>query len=492
MKKAIQILSLLLLPNALLMAQIKMENLEKKPSAEGTPQYKSWFRGFDMMLQTVQTKTEGSANVTPVHEQYKNPEINFGYQKGKHKWEIGLAVERDDNSFYYENKVNGSNFGKSWDYATVNTRLGYSYQIYKINQRTNIDLGVGINWTYWLGGSILQPETSVGDKNIVANYKQVLEGKNAIGIDGKLQINYALSPHWQAHFFYQYRYAPQPLTSARAIYTNAQTGAYLEDARIKSTPSAIIVGLGLQYYVQPLYERIVKATVREQLIKKIHVGLEFGLVQNTGSRKSTVNTGAITDWDPIALISTKLGVNVGYRIGQHDVEIGYQTLNSFLNFQFDNIANRRQSRDDGFGLKAHYLPLRYYYSLFPDRKKWRIDVGTGLGLARFIEQEPTEFTEKTTLQETITFNNQRVSYSYLDQERMDHRQTACFEGNVRLRRLMYNEHWQFNLWGRYIYNPWSVRTVKFDIKYSNQPPRFGEVSTSFTSFGIGAGLSYLF
>jgi hypothetical protein len=492
MKKTIQILFFLFLSNGLLMAQIKMENLEKKPNAEGTPQYKSWFLGFDLRLQTVQTKVEGSANVTPVHEQYKNLSLQFGYQKGKHKWELGLAVETDDNSHDYKDRVYEYQNGFGSDGSTLTTRLGYSYQILKLNQRWNMDIGGGLNWTNSLNGEIFGNLSVLGG-TIRADFYETLLKRNVLAIDGKIQLNYALTPHLQAHFFYQYRYAPQNMRSTFAFFTDTKTKQILDKAYVYSSPTAVLVGLGLQYNMKPLFYRKPKEKIDEETVKEFHLDLEYGLVMNTGSMKSTVNRGTISRWDPTLLISPRAGINAGYRYGRHDVQVGFQTLLNFVNFQYDNIENFQQGHEQGFGTKAVYLPLRYYYSLFPQREKWKIDVGAGIGLARFIEQDSTDFAYKGSIQEEFTLaNNTKITYDLTYRERMDRRQTTCFEGNIRLRRLLYNEHWQFNVWGRYIYNPWSVRTVKFDIKYNNQPDRFGEVSTSFTSFGIGAGLSYVF
>ncbi len=492
MKKSIQILVLLQFSSVFLMAQIKVENLEEKPLLGKTPQYKSWFRSFDLTLQTVQTKVDGSPNITPVHEQYKNLGVQLGYQQGKHKWEIGLAVEVDDNSHDYKDEVYQHQSGFGSDGSTLTTALGYSYQILKLNKRWNVDIGGGVNWTNSLNGQIFD-DRSVIYGSVVSSFHETLLRRNVLSVNGKIQVNYALTPHLQAHFFYKYRYAPQYMRSIFALYTDAKTGQILDRAEIKSSPSAVLVGLGLQYNVQPIFYRKPKENIDEETVKEYHISLEYGLFYNTGSMKSTVNTGTIKAWDPVAATNSHPSVTVGYRHGRHDFEIGVQMLCNYVNFQFDNIAATQQSREDGRGTQAIYLPLRYHLSLFPQREKWKIDAGVGIGYARFLEQDSTEFTDKTTIQETITVGtNKPISYDYSDKERMNHRETTCFEGSFRLRRLFYNEHWQFNVWGRYIWNPWSVRTVKFDIQYSNKPPRFGEVSTSFTSFGLGAGLSYIF
>jgi hypothetical protein len=493
MKKTIQILSLLLLPNFVLIAQIKIEKLENKTTTEAPPQYKSWFRGFDMALQTCQTQTKGSPNVTSVKEQYKNVGIHVGYQSNKHKWEIGLSLGRDDNSWTYKNTNLDVQIGHGTDRPISTMRLGYTYQIYKINKRWTIDVGGGVNWVNLINRDSLNGLGNTDGEKIIWYADETILRKNSFCIDGKIQLNYTLTPHWQAHLLYQYRYAPQYLRSSYAVYYDFKTVQKLDAAYTKSSPSAVLIGLGLQYHIQPLFDRPIKEIKPEISLKSFHIGLDYGLINNTGSMKSTVNLGSISGFDPIVLITPRAGINIGYRYGRHDFEMGFQTLLNFVNFQFDTIGNFTQAREQGFGTKAIYLPLRYHYSLLPQRKKWKIDAGVGIGFARFIEQDSTEFTDKTTIQETITLsNNTVVSYDYSDKERMNHRQTACFEGNFRLRRQFYNEHWQFNLWGRYIWNPWSMRTVKFDIKYNNQPERFGQVSTSLTSFGVGAGLSYAF
>ena len=495
MKKSLQILLLLSLPTAFLNAQIKADKLDDKKNIETTPpQYKGLFGGFDLMLQTVKTKVNGSANVTPFHENYRNLGFHVGYQSNKHKYELGLAVEKDDATWNYVNAAHDANLGSGVDYATLNTRLGYSYQLLKLNKRTNIEIGGGLNWTHWLVEELWPSYQTTTDK-VILSYDEKLERRNSLAIDGRVQLNYALTPHLQARLFYQYRYAPQPLRTISANYYILGIVSKPDLATITSSATASIIGVGLQYNIKPLFSRKPKEEVEEESVKGFHVGLEYGLFVNTGSRKTTVNYGSIGNSTPIPLLSRRASLEVGYRHGRHDVVVGFQRLKSSLSYKFDDSQNfySIQERSDDDGENAYYVPLRYYYSLFPKSQVWKIDAGVGVAYARFIEGLSSEFVEKMTKEEAMLLNGKVTdSYIYTDKERMNTRETACFEGNVRLRRLFYNDRWQFNIWGRYIWNPWSVRTAKFDIQYNNKPPRFGEVSTSFTSFAIGTGLSYAF
>ncbi len=494
MKKSIQIFLFLSLPTVLLNAQIKANKLEGKQKIETIPpQYKGWFGGLDLMLQTPRTKVDGSANVTLVQEQYINRGFRVGYQSNRHKYELGLAIEKDDASWNYTDTIYNEQSGSGSDYSTFNTRLGYTYQVLKLNKRMHIELGGGLNWTYWLADEVF-PERLVQSSNITGYHREMLLRRNSLAIDGRVQLNYVLTPHLQARLFYQYRYAPQSQRTVSSTYYAIATGKILDDVIVTSSATASLIGVGLQYNIQPLFNRKPKVEVEEEIVKGFHVGLQYGFLFNAGSRKATVNYGEIGNGAPIPLLSSRAGIEVGYRHGRHDFEIGFQRLKSSLSYKFGDLQNFFiQERSDDAGENAYYVPLRYYYSLFPKNQTWKIDAGIGVGYARFIENLPSEFVEKTMQEEMLTSGSKVIdSYIYTDKERMNTRETACFEGNIRLRRLFYNDRWQFNIWGRYIWNPWSVRTAKFDIQYSNKPPKFGEVSTSFTSLGLGAGLSYAF
>lgn len=118
-------------------------------------------------------------------------------------------------------------------------------------------------------------------------------------------------------------------------------------------------------------------------------------------------------------------------------------------------------------------------------------VGAGVAFARFIDPLSTEFELKQQVSQQTTHDGKLTAIEYTDYQRMLRRQTLCFELNAKYQKKL-SKHLSANLLGRYIWNPWAVQEVKFDIQYNNALPRNGNVKTSFTSFVIGAGLAYHF
>jgi hypothetical protein len=259
MKKTIQISLLFLLSNTVLIAQLKTEKLPEKIGEKVSPQYKPYFFGIDALLQTSQSKIEGSANITAVQKQLMNVGIYAGKHFGKHKFDAGFILGNSQNSWRYTNTRLNVTVNPSLNFTTLNLRGAYNYQIFTMNDRFNIDVGIGITWIRLINKQNLFYTAEAFDKLISTQTEKILQIK-AYGIDGKIQFNYALNPHVQAHLFGQYRYAPAYLRAASATYFDAITGIKQDAAIISSAQTAVFFGIGLQYNLQPLFkEKIQKS-----------------------------------------------------------------------------------------------------------------------------------------------------------------------------------------------------------------------------------------
>jgi opacity protein-like surface antigen len=264
MKKTILISLLFLLSNTVLFAQLKTEKLPEKISEKVPPQYKPYFFGIDALLQTSQSKIEGSANITAVQKQFMNVGMYAGKHFGKHKFDVGFILGNSNNSWRYTNTRLNATVNPSLNLTTLNVRGAYNYQILTINDRFNIDIGLGITWIRLLTKQNLTYNQTAFDKLISTQTEKILQIK-AYGIDGKIQFNYALNRHIQAHVFGQYRYAPAYLRAASATYFDAITGIKQDAAIISSAQTAVLLGMGLQYNLQPLFkEKIQKRKEKTQ------------------------------------------------------------------------------------------------------------------------------------------------------------------------------------------------------------------------------------
>ena len=258
MKKQCSLLLLLLLSNVLLLAQVKTDEKEQKPVVKRTPQYPKGFISLDALLQTCNSVVEGSTNITPVRKQYVNTALTVGYPFGRHKIELGMATGRDDNSWHYTNTRLNAEADLGLNRPTFNVRLGYRYRIFKVNDRFGVDLGVGIDMIN------LSNKTSEGTysggtaKLIIAGDEKVLSTR-IFGADGKIQANYVLTPHFQLHILAQYRYAPTYLRASNATFYDAITGIKQDAAIVSSYQNAVLLGVGVQYNLRPLFEKVKSA-----------------------------------------------------------------------------------------------------------------------------------------------------------------------------------------------------------------------------------------
>jgi hypothetical protein len=254
MKKLLPIFALLILTPLVLHAQKKTDKTYKKTPYKRTPQYKPYFFAFDGALQMNTSKSEGSVNINSVNKQYVNIGISGGYLLNKHKFEVGLNLGSDNNHWHYTNTRLGLHLDNGTSRPTLNLRLGYNYPILTINDRLNVEAGAGINWLHFLKKDSMPLSSEALDKLIFSNSETFLK-TNTLGIDGKIQLNYTLSPHLQVHLFYQYRYAPQYLRAYYTIYYDSITGLPMDIAYTKSFQSAHVLGIGLQYNLRPLFEK---------------------------------------------------------------------------------------------------------------------------------------------------------------------------------------------------------------------------------------------
>ena len=85
-----------------------------------------------------------------------------------------------------------------------------------INDRFNIDAGIGITWIRLIKKQKSFYTAEAFDKLISTQTEKILQIK-AYGIDGKIQFNYALNPHIQVHLFGQYRVSEEVGSGATRI-----------------------------------------------------------------------------------------------------------------------------------------------------------------------------------------------------------------------------------------------------------------------------------
>jgi hypothetical protein len=253
MKKTIVICLVFLLPTVGLFAQMKSNKSDKKSTSKRTPQYKPLFFGFEAAQQTTQTKIDGSANITSVSKMYPNFGIYGGYQLAKQAFSFALSVGQDDNSWNYKNARLNVDINSGLNRATINGRIGYDYQFLTINNRLNLTIGGGLNLIHLLKDNVNTTAKPQVFEKLITGEADSIYRKNSLGIDGKLQLNFALTPHLQVRLFGQYRYAPAYLYGASLGYYDAITGIKQDVATIKSYQSAPLFGIGLQYNLQPLF-----------------------------------------------------------------------------------------------------------------------------------------------------------------------------------------------------------------------------------------------
>lgn len=254
MKKRYTVIFLLLLPNVILLAQVKTDTSVTKTISRRTPQYPKGFVSVDALLQVCNSVVDGSANIKSVQKKYMNTALTIGYPFGRHKLELGVATGRDDNSWHYTNTRLNAEADLGVNRSTFNTRLGYRYRIFKINDRLGVDLGVGINMIN-LSTKKYEGVYSGGDSKLIISGDETILSTRIFGVDGKIQANYVLTPHFQLHVSAQYRYAPTYLRASNSTFYDAITGLKQDAAIIRSHQNALLLGIGLQYNLHPLFEK---------------------------------------------------------------------------------------------------------------------------------------------------------------------------------------------------------------------------------------------
>jgi hypothetical protein len=190
MKKTLPILLWLLLPNAVLLAQLKTDSSYQKPKPKA-PQYAPFFFGFDAALQVNQPTVTGSANITTTQQSRVNVGFYGGYKLRKHKFDIGFTLTNSNNNWRYTNTRVNATVSPSMDRPILNTRLGYSYRFARIGNRVTFDAGVGIDLLRFTSSdsTFFYPVSET--TKLISSQREQLINRNILGFDGKLQVNYA-------------------------------------------------------------------------------------------------------------------------------------------------------------------------------------------------------------------------------------------------------------------------------------------------------------
>lgn len=252
MKKTIHILLWLLLPNAALLAQLKTDSSYQKPKPKA-PQYPPFFFGFDAALQLNQPTVTGSANITVAQQSRVNIGFYAGYKLRKHKFDIGLTATNSNNNWRYTNTRLAATIDQNMNHAVLNTRLGYSYRFARIGNRVTFDAGVGMNLLHLVTSDTFFLYPGLETTKLISSQRERLISRNILGFDGKLQVNYALTPHIQARLFAQYRYGTDIFRTATVTYYDAITGIEQDDATIKTGRTDWLFGVGMQYNLKALF-----------------------------------------------------------------------------------------------------------------------------------------------------------------------------------------------------------------------------------------------
>ena len=252
MKKTVHILLCFLLPNAVLLAQLKTDSSYKKPAPKA-PQYEPFFFGFDAALQVNQPTVTGSANITVAQQQRVNIGIYGGYKLRKHKFDVGFTLTNSNNNWRYTNaRVNATvNLGQ--DRSVLNTRLGYSYRFARIGNRVTFDAGVGLDLLHLVTSDTTFFYPSQELTKLISAQQERLINRNILGFDGKLQVNYAMNPHVQFRLFAQYRYGTAHFRTATITYYDAISGIKQDEATVKTAQNDLIFGVGMQYNLKALF-----------------------------------------------------------------------------------------------------------------------------------------------------------------------------------------------------------------------------------------------
>jgi hypothetical protein len=260
MKKTIAIFLIFLLPNAVSFGQTKVDKTEKQSTKNRTPQYSPLFFGFDAMQQLSQSTVVGSAAISSAQKAFANVGIYGGYQHDDHQFELGFSLGNSNNGWRYVNTKLSAEANPNINRATINTRLGYSYTFFNLSRRVNMSAGAGLTWINLINKDTVFTYSYEALDKLIWGLSERLLKDNSFGFDGKIQLNYILTPHLDVHVFGQYRHAPTVLRSANIAYYDAITGIEQDIAIVNSAQSAFIFGIGLQYNLRQSFRKAVKET----------------------------------------------------------------------------------------------------------------------------------------------------------------------------------------------------------------------------------------
>ena len=235
----------------------------------------------------------------------------------------------------------------------------------------------------------------------------------------------------------------------------------------------------------------------------IYFGVDWGFTGNSSSNKIDISPGNIlVKSDSPYPVSPEQGfaANIGYAKEKYSIELSYQIVKNTIQYEYGYLKKDIMPvYESGWSPNDEYLnyfALRYYRNLVGNDKKWQINVGGGIGFAKFddlfIRSDTSNLGmgggSRTFFEDSTSFN-----IEYQAQERLYRSSTLCFEANLRFQRSI-GQYLVFQFWTRAILSPWYMRGEDFQAKRSDRkdPPQTGTAKTTMNSFGFGIGLQYKF
>lgn len=437
-----------------------------------------------------------------------------GVKYKQHAFELGYGILSHHSGGQYIVETAPEKLTKA--FSTVRSMnyvpFRYYYQFPNISSRISAAVGVGLGVASFsddgrdfvsdpIERNLVEyfPDGKTFSIYELTDEEQLKRSTLAYELNGRL--NWQIGKRLGFNFDFNYIYSPK--TIRKTDFSIVPQIGKTHSGTINSNLTSSMVSVGVKYYISkppPQIEKRSKNEIESRVENKNHfyIGSDVGYFYNGGNFKGNINTGILRQslWGTSTY--RKLTLNIGYRMPKYALELSYQKLNNFNDFVYEEWKATPQSkplilaRDDG-GISSQYFAMRLYRSLH-DSHKWRLYAGAGIALAQFSKNDASEdfqpgLTSSQFLQNDANPSvNLRIDYNDFKKLR---KTTWCLEGNLKAERIL-SKHWQVNFWTRYIYNPQTVRTIKFDIKDNKGQNRFGETSTSLSSFAIGTGLSYTF
>jgi hypothetical protein len=235
----------------------------------------------------------------------------------------------------------------------------------------------------------------------------------------------------------------------------------------------------------------------------LYIGVDWGFTGNSSSNKINISPGNILlkSESPYPVSpEQRFTANIGYAKEKYSIELSYQILKNTIQYEYGYLRKDAQPiYQSGWSPNEeylHYLALRYYKNLSIKNKKWQINIGGGIGFAKFddlfVRPDSSNLGgnsgSRTFFEDSTNFN-----IEYQAQEQLYRSSTLCFEANLRFQRPI-GKYLVFQFWTRAILSPWYMRGEEFQVKRSDRkdPPQTGSAKTTMNSFGFGIGLQYKF